>query len=58
MNLTKYLKGCTTMGELERMPVRYIHIIYKEYVNMLNDEKKKKANASENMLEELADNLS
>lgn len=55
MNLTKYLKGCTTMSELEAMPNHYTHTIYKEYVNMLKDEKLKQANQNENMMEEMSE---
>ena len=37
MNLTKYLKGTITITELENMPNRFIHTIYKEYSEMIRD---------------------
>jgi hypothetical protein len=50
MNLAKYLKGATTMTELENMPNHYIHTIYKEYVNFLQDETLQKAAAGEDLV--------
>ena len=35
MNLTRYVKGTTTLKELGSMPNRYIHVIYKDYVKSL-----------------------
>jgi hypothetical protein len=55
INLAKYLKGCTTLTELSEMPARYIHIIYKDYVDMLKDESKRKAHQSENAMDELSE---
>ena len=43
MNITKFIKGCTTVGELENMPNSYIHTIYKEYLLTQLDAAKKKA---------------
>lgn len=42
------------MRELEDMPNHYSHTIYKEYVNMLKDEAKQQAHASEEVMDELA----
>lgn len=53
MNLTKYLKGCTTLNELMNMPNRYIQSIYKQYVNMLKDKEKSEAHAAEQVEEEI-----
>lgn len=53
MNLAKFLKGSTTMTELMNMPNRYLHIIYKEYVNMIMDKEKSEAHQSEQMMEEM-----
>lgn len=55
MNLAKYLKGSTTIRELEEMPNSYIHTIYKQYVNMLQDEKAREAQASEEAMEEMTE---
>lgn len=55
MNLAKYLKGSTTIRELEEMPNSYIHTIYKQYVNMLQDEKAREAHASEEAMEEMTE---
>lgn len=53
INLVKYLKGCTTIGELERMSNRMIHTIYKSYVNYLKDPEQQKSAAAEEVLEKL-----
>ena len=51
MNLAKFLKGTTTIGELEKMPNRYIQTIYKEYVTTMNDPKATESIAAEQMVE-------
>lgn len=53
MNLAKYLKGTTSIGELMNMPNRYIQVIYKQYVTMLNDKEKSEANQAEQMGDEI-----
>lgn len=53
MSLCKFLKGSTTISELENMPNRYIQVLYKEYVNMLKDPKQQESLAAENMTEQL-----
>lgn len=55
ISLTKFLKGCTTIGELMNMPNRYLHTIYKEYVEMLKDEEKQKQNEAEQVEDEIED---
>lgn len=55
ISLTKFLKGCTTIGELMNMPNRYLHTIYKEYVEMLKDEEKRKQNEAEQVEDEIED---
>ena len=53
MNLSKFLKGTTTIKELEDYPNRYIQVIYKEYVNTLKDKSKSEAVAAEEMEEQM-----
>ena len=53
MNITKFIKGCTTVGELENMPNSYIHTIYKEYLLTQLDAAKKKASEEEAATEEM-----
>ena len=55
ISLTKFLKGCTTIGELMNMPNRYLHTIYKEYVEMVKDEEKRKQNEAEQVEDEIED---
>ena len=55
ISLTKFLKGCTTIGELMNMPNRYLHTIYKEYVEMLKGEEKRKQNEAEQVEDEIED---
>ena len=55
ISLTKFLKGCTTIGELMNMPNRYLHTIYKEYLEMLKDEEKRKQNEAEQVEDEIED---
>lgn len=51
MNLSKFLKGTTTIGELELMPNRYIQTIYKEFVTASQDPKAVESMAAEEMVE-------
>lgn len=39
------------------MPNRYIHTIYKEYVNMLNDPKLQEATAGEEVMDQLQETI-
>jgi hypothetical protein len=39
------------------MPVYMLQTIYKEYTEFLKDEEKREAHASEEVLEEMADNM-
>jgi hypothetical protein len=57
INLTKFLKGCTTIRELEEMPNHYSHSIYKSYIDMIMDEKKKQNHADEQAMDEIEDQL-
>ena len=57
MNLTKYLKGCTTITELEQMPNSYSHTIYKQYVEFLKSEEAQKARASEEVVDAMEDGM-
>ena len=57
MNITKFIKGCTTVGELENMPNSYIHIIYKEYLVTQLDAAKKKASEEEAATEEMIESM-
>ena len=45
------------MRELSEMPAQYIHIIYKEYFEMLKDEERRKAHEQEQVGDELMEGL-
>lgn len=49
------MKGHTSFAELENMPSRYIHTIYKQYTIFLKDQDAQKAAAAEDMMEEIED---
>ena len=51
MNLSKFIKGTTSIGELEKLPNRYIQTIYKQYVDSMNDPKAQDAMAAEQLAE-------
>ena len=53
MNLTKFLKGCTSIGELMNLPNIFVHTIYKEYAEMLKDQEKSKNHAAEQVEDEI-----
>lgn len=53
INLTKFMKGCTTIGELMNMPNRFIHGIYKEYINTLKDPEKADIQAAEEVKDQI-----
>jgi hypothetical protein len=57
MNLSKFIKGTTTIGELENLPNRYIQVIYKEYVETLKNEEKSKAKAAEEISEQIEEDM-
>ena len=57
MNITKFIKGCTTVGELEKMPNSYFHTIYKEYLVTQLDAAKKKASEEEAAAEEMIESM-
>lgn len=35
MNLAKFLKGTTSIGELELLPNKYIQVLFKQYTTTL-----------------------
>ena len=56
MNIAKFLKGTTTIGELGSMPNAMVHTLYKQYVEFLKkpeDSDEKKSAAAEQMQEQL-----
>ena len=53
MNLAKFLKGTTTIGELENHSNRFIHTIYKEYVETLKSKEKSDAHAAEEVEDQM-----
>lgn len=55
MNIAKFLKGCTTITELMNMPNRYLHTLYKQYVEMIMDKDKSEQHGVEQMQDELED---
>ena len=57
MNLSKFLKGTTTMSELENMPNRYIQVIYKEYVDTIRDKSKSEGVAAEEFQDQMEEML-
>ena len=58
MNLAKFLKGSTTIGELMKMPVRYLEVMYKQYFETMNDPKLAEAAANEQATEEVVEAMS
>ena len=55
IGLAKFMKGSTTLTELENMPNKCIQALWKLYVDTMRDDKKKEAMQSEESLEEIAD---
>lgn len=53
MNLAKFLKGTTTINELQNQPNRFIQVVYKEYVETLKDKSKSEAQAAEEVEEQM-----
>lgn len=53
MNLSKFLKGNVSISELEKMPNRYVQVIYKEYDTFMRDPEKKKAMEGEIVKDEI-----
>lgn len=51
------MKGCTTIRELEELPNSYSHTMYKNYVDMVTSQKDADAQAEEEVMEEIAENL-
>lgn len=53
MNLAKFLKGTTTINELQNQPNRFIQVVYKEYVETLKDKSKSEVQAAEEVEEQM-----
>lgn len=53
MNLAKFLKGCTTIGELMNMPLKYLEVMYKQYFDTILDPKKAEEIANQQAAEEI-----
>lgn len=51
--LARFLKGSTSVGELMNMPNRFLQVLYKEYLNFMNDPERQKAAAAEEVTEAL-----
>ena len=56
-NLVKYMKGCTSIRELEELPNSYTHTIYKNYVDMVTSQKDADAQAEEEVMEEITESM-
>ena len=57
INLVKYMKGCTSIRELEELPNSYTHTIYKNYVDMVTSRKDADAQAEEEVMEEITESM-
>ena len=57
INLVKYMKGCTSIRELEELPNSYTHTIYKNYVDMVTSQKDADAQAEEEVMEEITESM-
>ena len=57
INLAKFYKGTTSIKELDEMPVRMVHVMYKEYIKTMLDEEARKAHGEGQAAEELQDQL-
>lgn len=57
MNVVRFVKGCTTIKELEELPSRYLHVLYKEYLLVQFDDKLKKAHEESSAVEEIVDEM-
>ena len=58
MNIAKFLKGTTTIGELGSMPNAMSHTLYKQYVEFLkkpDESNEKKGAVAEEMQEQIED---
>jgi hypothetical protein len=57
MNLTKFIKGTTTIGEFENLPNRFIHVIYREYIRTMTNEDGVKNIVAEETVENLEETM-
>lgn len=55
MSISRFLKGTTTMVELENMPSWKSHTLYKEYTEFLKDEEAQQARQQEEMADNIED---
>lgn len=55
MNIARFLKGTTTIGELMNMPNRYLHVLYKQFLDTAMNEDKSKEFGQEQAAEEIVD---
>lgn len=55
IGLTKFIKGCISFKDLEQMPNRFIHTLFKQYNESMKTESGKKAAAAEQIQDELED---
>ena len=55
IGLAKFMKGSTTIGELENMPNTCIHAVYKMYIEFTKNMDAQKASAAEDMMETMED---
>lgn len=55
MNVSRFLKGTTTMVELENMPNWKSHTLFKEYTEFMNNEEAQQARQQEEMADNIED---
>lgn len=53
--ISRFLKGCTSIHELDNLPARYIQAIYNQYSIFAKSQEAQQAAASEDIVEELED---
>ena len=53
INLSRHLKGTTTIGEMNNLPNRFVQVIYKDYVDFLKDPERQKMMAGEEIQDQL-----
>jgi thiaminase len=57
VGLAKFLKGCTTIGELMEMPNIAIHTYYKLWIDTMKSKEASEAVAQEQVVDEIEDQL-
>ena len=53
--ISRFLKGNTSIRELDELPARYLHAIFKQYHLFSKNQEAQQAAAAEDMVEELED---